>query len=74
MLPRYKHSRPASSVAARNRPIAESSTISPPLVPPPTAPAPPPFEINSPEQQERYNKLSLRPILSDRFIDQSALA
>ncbi|KDP34459.1 hypothetical protein JCGZ_11930 [Jatropha curcas] len=49
MPPRYKHSRPASSIAARKRPIARSSTAPPP----PSTPAPP-FEFASPEQQERY--------------------
>ncbi|KDP44333.1 hypothetical protein JCGZ_19200 [Jatropha curcas] len=74
MPPRYKRSKPASSVPARNWPIARPSTISPPPVPPPTGLAPPRFEIDSPEQQERYNKLSLRPILPNHFIDESALA
>ncbi|KDP34804.1 hypothetical protein JCGZ_10584 [Jatropha curcas] len=41
MPPRYKHSRAASSVAARQRPIARSSTA------PPLSPPPPPFEIGS---------------------------
>ncbi|KDP37572.1 hypothetical protein JCGZ_08263 [Jatropha curcas] len=36
MPPRYKWSRPASSMAARNRPIARPSTASPPPIPPPT--------------------------------------
>ncbi|KDP47118.1 hypothetical protein JCGZ_06036 [Jatropha curcas] len=73
MPPRYKRSRPASSVATRKWPIARSSTA-PPLGPPPSTPAPPPFEIASPKQQERYNKLSLRSILPNRFIDENALA
>ncbi|KDP30110.1 hypothetical protein JCGZ_18398 [Jatropha curcas] len=73
MPPRYKRSRPASSVAARKWPIARSSTAPPPG-PPPSMPAPPPFEIASPEQQERYNKLYLCPILPNRFIDETALA
>ncbi|KDP26961.1 hypothetical protein JCGZ_22080 [Jatropha curcas] len=38
MPPRYKHSRPASSVAVRNQPIARPSTASPPPISPPTAP------------------------------------
>ncbi|KDP20501.1 hypothetical protein JCGZ_05247 [Jatropha curcas] len=38
------------------------------------APARPPFEIGTPKQQQRYNKLSLWPILSNRFIDENALA
>ncbi|KDP36519.1 hypothetical protein JCGZ_08902 [Jatropha curcas] len=74
MPPRYKRSQLASSVAARQRPIARPSTASPPPVPPPATPAPPPFEIGSPKQQERYTKLSLRPILPNRFIDENALA
>ncbi|KDP27002.1 hypothetical protein JCGZ_22064 [Jatropha curcas] len=37
MPPRYKRSKPASSVATRQRPIARSSTTSPPPIPPPTA-------------------------------------
>ncbi|KDP46789.1 hypothetical protein JCGZ_11160 [Jatropha curcas] len=41
MPPRYKQSRHASSVAARNRPIAHPSTASPPPVPPPIGPASP---------------------------------
>ncbi|KDP42651.1 hypothetical protein JCGZ_01834 [Jatropha curcas] len=38
MPPRYKRSRPASSVAAKQRPIARSSTAPPPPVPPPSTP------------------------------------
>ncbi|KDP47117.1 hypothetical protein JCGZ_06035 [Jatropha curcas] len=69
MPPRYKRSRPASSVAARKRPTARSSTA-------PQPPSPPalPFEFASSEQQERYTKLTLRPILPNRFIDEAALA
>ncbi|KDP46607.1 hypothetical protein JCGZ_04541 [Jatropha curcas] len=69
MPPRYKHSRPASSVAARKCPIARSSTA-------PARPSPPvsPCEFVSSEQQERYNKLSLRPLLPNRFMDENALA
>ncbi|KDP25152.1 hypothetical protein JCGZ_24405 [Jatropha curcas] len=69
----HARARPASSVAARQWPIPRSSTAPPP-VPPPSTPASPPFEIGSPKQQERCNKLSLRPILSNRFIDENALA
>ncbi|KDP26144.1 hypothetical protein JCGZ_22931 [Jatropha curcas] len=52
MPPQHKCSRPASSVTARQWPIARSSTAPPPC-PPPSTPASPPFEIASPEQQER---------------------
>ncbi|KDP34805.1 hypothetical protein JCGZ_10585 [Jatropha curcas] len=68
-----ERSRPTSSVAVRQWPIARSSTAPPPA-PPPLTSAPPPFEIASPEQQERYNKLSLCSILPHRFIDENALA
>ncbi|KDP30539.1 hypothetical protein JCGZ_15248 [Jatropha curcas] len=69
MPPRYKRCRPASSVAARKRPTVRSSMA-------PQTPSPPalPFEFASSEQQERYNKLSFRPVLPNRFIDEAALA
>ncbi|KDP42289.1 hypothetical protein JCGZ_01613 [Jatropha curcas] len=69
MPPRYKRSRPASSVAAGCRSY-RSSTASPPSDSPPL----PPFETTSPEQLDKYHKLSSRPILPNKFIDEDALS
>ncbi|KDP34728.1 hypothetical protein JCGZ_11284 [Jatropha curcas] len=70
MPPRYKRSRPSSSVEARRGSSTRSSTPSPPSDSTPL----PPFEMGFDEQLERYNKLLLRPILPNKFIDVDALS